>query len=362
MSRARILSQDELEIAANALKRGDLVAIPTETVYGLAANAFNVDAVSKIFSAKERPSFDPLIVHVPSNLQTINALEDAKIVDASRISPAVHQLADKLFATFWPGPLTVILPKHPAIPELVTSGLDRVGIRMPAHPLAQKLLSLCNLPLAAPSANRFGRISPTTPKHVDEELGGKIHFIIDGGPCSIGVESTVITVDDNPSSKEGAKASIWLIRPGKITKKELEDVSKNSVQQAKSEHEKASPGMLLSHYSPIKPMISIETFRKETSTSVMRQLSNKQFGLLIPSGTGLSEIEQLEKLGLIIKKIILLSQSGDDEEAAKNLFASMRALDASEVDMIIAASTPSSTGLWSAISDRLSRACKPWPG
>lgn len=361
MPSARILSQDQVEIAATALKRGDIVAIPTETVYGLAANAFNVDAVSKIFAAKERPSFDPLIVHVPSNLQTIKALEDAKIVDASRISPAVQQLADKLFATFWPGPLTVILPKHPAIPELVTSGLDRVGIRMPDHPLAQKLLTLCNLPLAAPSANRFGRISPTTPKHVDEELGGKINFILDGGPCAIGVESTVIALDDNPSSKEGANATIWLIRPGKITKKELEDVSKNPVQHAKSEHEKASPGMLLSHYAPMKPMISIETFKKETAVSIMSELSNKQFGLLIPSGTGIHEAKQLEMHGLIIKKIILLSESGNDEEAAKNLFASMRALDAAEVDMIIAASTPSSTGLWLAISDRLARACKQWP-
>ena len=358
MFRAKLLSENDLGVAVAALNEGELVAIPTETVYGLAANALNPDAVAKIFSTKDRPTFDPLIVHVWRDLNTIEALTNAKIIDSSRLSPSVRNLADKLFATFWPGPLTIILPKHSAIPELVTSGLDRVGVRMPSHPLAQKLLTLCKLPLAAPSANRFGRISPTTPKHVDEELGTKINFILDGGTCDIGVESTVIALEENIQSGDLKKASIWLIRPGKITINELENSTHSSVQLAKPEHEKASPGMLTSHYAPLKPMLSIEAFKKSNSSMVLHDLSDKKIGLLVPSGSGTTETETLKKLGITIKKTVLLSPRGVDEEAAKNLFSSMRLLDGSDVDVIIAGNSPSNAGLWLAISDRLTRACR----
>ena len=209
---AAILTKTNLGPACDALQRGEVVAIPTETVYGLAAVAWDSAAVTKIFAAKERPLFDPLIVHVPQTWRTIRELGSHRVVDESKVTAGMGRIAEALMEAFWPGPLTLILPRHESIPDLVTSGLDRVGVRMPAHPVAADLLTMLNAPLAAPSANRFGRISPTTSSHVMSELGDRIPYIVEGGACEVGVESTVALVEDQ---------RIVLLRPGKISAGDL---------------------------------------------------------------------------------------------------------------------------------------------
>lgn len=355
---ARLLSQNEIPMASAAILRGELVAMPTETVYGLAGNALDANVVAKIFSAKERPSFDPLIVHVPSTIKNIDDLVNDGLLDGNRISTSVREIANKLIANFWPGPLTIILPKGNKIPDIVTSGLDQVGIRMPAHPMAQELLTLCNVPLAAPSANRFGRISPTTPHHVEEELGTKIPYILDGGACQIGVESTVVAISDTHGSSTSPLATIWLIRPGKITKDELETLTGAAVEFAQSEHAKASPGMLLSHYAPRKTMFSVEQVLDLVATANTTDKLPKTAALLIVSGTGAKEKDLLKTMGITILTTAQLSFDGEDQEAARNLFSAMRKLDETDAELIITTSVPSKTGLWLAIDDRLKRACK----
>lgn len=355
---ARLLSQNEIPIASAAILLGELVAMPTETVYGLAGNALDANVVAKIFSAKERPSFDPLIVHVQSAIKNIDDLVNAGILDGNRITAPVKDIANKLIANFWPGPLTIILPKGKKIPDIVTSGLDQVGIRMPAHPMAQELLTLCKVPLAAPSANRFGRISPTTPRHVEEELGLKIPYILDGGACEIGVESTVVAVSDTPGISPSPLATIWLIRPGKITKDQLETLTGATVEFAQSEHAKASPGMLLSHYAPRKPMFSVKQILDLGATANTTEKSPKTAALLIVSGTGAKEKDLLKTMGISVLTTAELSPDGEDQEAARNLFSAMRQLDETDAELIITTSVPSKTGLWLAIDDRLKRACK----
>lgn len=355
---ARRLTENEIEIASRSILEGSLVAIPTETVYGLAGNALDPLAVAKIFAAKERPSFDPLIVHVSSQVRSVDDLAAAGILDTDKISVAVKNVSNQLIKKFWPGPLTIILPKGPLIPDIVTSGLSQVGVRMPAHPVAQALLKKCHVPLAAPSANRFGRISPTTPAHVEDELGDKIPFILDGGACEIGVESTVVTISENQTQEsETTSPIIWLIRPGKITSEELQSAVSCRVEFARSEHEKASPGMLLSHYAPHKTMISLKQLT--TQTEVLRKPNGtlNTVALLVVSGNGQKEIDILKNLGIRVIEMVTLSDTSNETEAAKNLFASMRRLDQTDADFIITTETPNCSGLWLAIHDRLKRAC-----
>jgi L-threonylcarbamoyladenylate synthase len=210
---------ESIQKVAALLKQGEVVALPTETVYGLAGNATSPSAVLKIFQAKERPSFDPLIVHVSDSLlKTLSPLKT--LIDQKLVAPTVaHWVCapdiDRTIKKFWPGPLTLILPKGSAIPNEVTSGEPTVGLRCPAHPLFQAVLSNLDFPLAAPSANRFGRISPTQASHVVEELDQKIAGILDGGTSSVGVESTIIRIED--------PLKITLLRPGKIGVRELEN-------------------------------------------------------------------------------------------------------------------------------------------
>ncbi|MEK6704214.1 MAG: L-threonylcarbamoyladenylate synthase, partial [Bdellovibrionota bacterium] len=189
---AKILQPTDknINLIAKALLRGEVAAIPTETVYGLGGGVFIKDAISRIFGAKERPTFDPLIVHVSSELSDFTALEKIGLIESSHIPVAAARAAEKLMDHFWPGPLTIVLPKSQKVPDLVTSGLPTVAIRMPSHPVAQTLLHRVVMPLAAPSANRFGRISPTCAADVLSELGEKIEFILDGGKSSIAIEST----------------------------------------------------------------------------------------------------------------------------------------------------------------------------
>jgi L-threonylcarbamoyladenylate synthase len=345
--RAKVLRAENIEPAITALRRGDVVAIPTETVYGLAGNAFDSDAVLKIYSAKERPSFDPLIVHVAEAYKSVKALHDLKMVDQAKMNPKMIGVTNKLMDHFWPGPLTFILPKSTKIPDLVTSGLDRVGIRMPAHPLAQRILRESGLPLAAPSANRFGRISPTNANHVVEELGDRIPFIVDGGPCDIGVESTVIAIESD---------HILLLRPGKITAQDLEGMAKIPVIRVTEGHIKSSPGMLDSHYAPRKPMYELVDERNMQGFCESH-LKSKSIGLLVTSGSGDHEIKLLKHHSKTPHSIQYLSQSSNANEAAQNLFNTMRLMDADpDIELILFTKVIHTNGLWLAIADRMKRA------
>ncbi|HAS43865.1 MAG TPA: threonylcarbamoyl-AMP synthase [Microscillaceae bacterium] len=313
-----LIGQD-LDQAAQFLKEGALVAIPTETVYGLAANAFNVEAVAKIFEAKNRPSFDPLIVHTHSIEEvekfTINFPEKAK------------RLAEKL----WPGSLTILLPKNQLIPDLVTSGLNTVAVRVPNHPLTLELLKNLDFPLAAPSANPFGYISPTTALHVEAQLEGKVSYIIDGGYCRVGIESTIVEVNDDKTtiyrlggiSVETIKAEIG----------EIEEVRHSS------SNPKAS-GMLKSHYAPTKPFVLGDI------ASLAAHHSPQKIGVLAFQ----TPHESIPK-----EHQVILSESGDFAEAAQHLFAGMRYLDGLDVEVILTELLPEE-GLGRAINDRLRRA------
>lgn len=305
----------DITFAGVQLKRGLLVGLPTETVYGLAANAFDADAVLGIFAAKNRPSFDPLIVHV-ADLDRINEV-------AEYIPDEAHALG----AHFWPGPLTIILPKGKCIPDVVTSGLPGVAVRVPRHPLASVLLSSLDFPLAAPSANPFGYISPVTAAHVAAQLGDKVAYILDGGPCEVGIESTIVSF---------AEKKPKILRLGGLTMEELEAVIGKTEIAASSTSNPAAPGMLSSHYAPRTRLFLGDI------TSLAEAHSGKKVTVL-----GFRHTYGLPG--------IALSAKGDSGEAAKNLFAAMRELDTSGADVILAERLPEA-GLGRAINDRLARA------
>lgn len=309
----------DIGFAADLLKRGKLVAIPTETVYGLAANALDASAVARIFEVKNRPFFDPLILHT-------YALE--KVKEYVKEFPDPLQ---ELARVFWPGPLTLLLPKKDNVPELITSGLDRVAVRVPNHPMTLKLLGELEFPLAAPSANPFGYISPTRPEHVDKQLGSAIDYILDGGPCNIGLESTILGVEDGV---------ICIYRLGGLAMEVIESrVGKVELKINKSDNPSA-PGQLKSHYAPRKPLFigNIETLSE--------LYKNKRTGIL-----GFGKIGE----NLKGKVYINLSEEGDLKEAAINFFSSLRKLDESDIEIIISDYLPE-TGLGLAINDRLERA------
>jgi L-threonylcarbamoyladenylate synthase len=306
----------DIKKAKQLLESEELVAIPTETVYGLAGNALNPKSVLKIFKVKERPEFDPLIIHVPS----LFAAE--KYVD--HLPDVAIQLAQK----FWPGPLTILLKKKHIIPDLVTSGLDTVGLRCPDHPLTRELLEALDFPLAAPSANPFGYVSPTTPEHVQDQLGDKIQYILDGGSSRIGIESTIIGFEN--------KAPI-VYRMGGLSIETLErELGKIKVQLHSSSNPKA-PGQLKSHYAPSKRII----------------LGNIE-DLLQKYPAHCSSILTFQK-DYNSPNQVILSKSGSLDEAAQNLFASLRSLDKMEADVILAELVPDE-GIGRAINDRLRRA------
>jgi L-threonylcarbamoyladenylate synthase len=310
----------DLQEAARLLADGQVVAMPTETVYGLAANAFDPEAVLKIFTVKQRPSFDPLIVHI------------ARLEDLDRVAAVRPPALEALAARFWPGPLTLVLPRHPDVPELVTSGLDTVAVRMPAHPMALELLRMLPFPLAAPSANPFGYISPTTAAHVADQLGDRIPYILDGGPCRVGVESTIIGWDP-------ASGAWTLYRPGGLPVEELEQVL-GSVQGVPTALKPLAPGMLASHYAPRKPVHVGDV------TALSRRFAGRAIGVISFRNEYPAHCCEV------------LSADGDLAQAARNLFAVLRELDASDCDVIIAEEFPDQ-GLGRAINDRLRRAAAP---
>lgn len=307
----------DITVAGNYLRVGNVVGIPTETVYGLAGNALNPDAVLTIFRVKNRPAFDPLIVHTDS-LDKMGRY-------VSAIPDAARQLAD----TCWPGPLTLLLPKHPLIPDLVTSGLPTVAIRIPAHPLTLALLQSLDFPLAAPSANPFGYISPTTARHVADQLGNQIPYVLDGGPAGIGLESTIVGFGNGTPT---------VYRLGGLALEQIERLIGPVEVRTHSTSNPQAPGMLSSHYAPRKPLILLSpgtTPPPGDRTGVLA--FRKPFGGIRPEHQR------------------VLSPTGDLAEAAKNLFAHLRALDALDLDVLYAEPLPH-TGLGRAINDRLRRA------
>jgi L-threonylcarbamoyladenylate synthase len=302
--------------AARLIRAGALVAFPTETVYGLGGDATNERAVAAIFEAKGRPQFNPLISHV------------AAIEDAGRLVKW-NDTADKLARRFWPGPLTFVLPRAPASPIalLATAGLDTAAIRAPSHPVAQALIRAAGRPIAAPSANRSGSLSPTRAEHVADSLGDNVKLILDGGPCNVGLESTVLDLTTTTPT---------LLRPGGATREAIEAVVgpialSNAIPNGQSA--RRSPGQLASHYAPARP-VRLDASHAEPSEGLLA------FGPNPPPGARLT---------------CNLSPTGDLAEAAANLFAMLRSLDQPEVSRIAVMPIPQ-TGLGLAINDRLRRA------
>lgn len=301
------LAPDQTSEAARLLAGGALVAIPTETVYGLAADALNDRAVAEIFAAKDRPSFNPLILHVPD-------------LDSAERLAVFDDTARSLAEAFWPGPLTLVLPLRPeaGIAPLVTAGLDSVALRVPAHPLAQEVLHALGRPVAAPSANPSGRISPTTVAHVQAGLGGRVAAILDGGPCGVGLESTIVGCVEAPT----------LLRPGGIAAEQIEAVLDAPL--ASHSGEISAPGQMISHYAP----------RRAVRLGVTKAAPGEAhlgFGA-VPGD-------------------LSLSASGDLTEAAATLFQRLHQLDA--LDQPIAVAPVPEQGLGRAINDRLRRAAAP---
>ncbi|UJP67038.1 L-threonylcarbamoyladenylate synthase [Mongoliitalea daihaiensis] len=311
----------DLGLAAEFLAAGELVGMPTETVYGLAGNALDPDAVTKIFKTKNRPSFDPLIVHTS---------DISKVTDFVEEFPASLRL---LAERFWPGPLTLLLPKKKNVPDLVTSGLDTVAVRVPRHELTLRLLRQLPFPLAAPSANPFGYISPTKAVHVNDQLGDKIPYILDGGACEVGLESTIVGMLDG---------EVTVFRLGGLEVKKIESIVGKVKVMAHSSSNPQSPGMLKSHYAPTKP------FLIGNLSSMIKKYQEKEVPFAVLAFRAFFDTVEEGKQ-------VQLSLDGSLEEAAKNLFAAMRTLDSLNVSVILSEYLPDE-GLGKAINDRLKRA------
>jgi L-threonylcarbamoyladenylate synthase len=329
-----------LDRAAELLRNGGTVAFPTETVYGLGANALDPEAVAKIFAAKERPGWDPVIVHVSDR---------AMLNRVANISPALAEKTEALIAAFWPGPLTLLLPRTAAIPDSVTAGRPLVGVRMPAHPLALELIRRSGVPIAAPSANRFGRISPTTKAHVFSDLDGRIDAILDGGPTAVGVESTVLDV-----------AAMTIYRPGAITPAMIAPIAgvarlfSETPAPAALPESLPSPGVGLRHYAPRARLLLIDVSDagdpRQTLHNAVGSLNlpTSNLGLMLPEGWFAPDAARTYPWG-----------SWDDTETlARRLFAGMRALDEADVDTILCP-LPPEEGLGLALRDRLRKAARP---
>ena len=345
-----MISPAELQMAALALRDGLLVAFPTETVYGLGANATDAAACTRIFEAKGRPLSDPLIVHV-APMQSLPSVTDSHaileelgqsgVINLEAIPTHTQIILRRLIDACWPGPLTLLFPRGPRIPLLITAGREHVAVRMPAHRIAQQLIALAGVPVAAPSANRFGHTSPTTAQHVHDDLGDRVSIILDDGPTQIGIESSVLDVLQWPPV---------LLRHGGVTRERIEAIVGISVQT--SVHAEpglqtglAAPGMLEKHYAPqAKLIICNNPFDLRRELTLQRARGHK-VGLLLTSP------HQADFADDLTKYIV-----GDDHESmARNLYAGLRALDSAGSTVILALQVER-TGLGAAIADRLQRA------
>ena len=323
--------------AADCLRRGGLVAFPTETVYGLGVHARDRDAVRRLFAAKQRPSNDPLIVHV-------TGVDEMRTL-ASHVPPTAAVLAER----FWPGPLTVVLTRAASVPPEVTAGMDTVAVRVPAHPVAQALLRAAQLPIAAPSANLFSRPSPTRAAHVLADLDGRIDIVLDAGPVDIGVESTVVDLTTVPPT---------VLRPGAIGIEQLRDVLPDVQLRTKAvtsnDTPMPSPGLLSQHYAPRTPLTlypRTPSAGPESFVAHVREVlaTGKRVGVLATT----EDASALRTLPVVIAE---LGSEAQAEAVAARLYAALRELDASEVDVILAHDFPTDAGLWRALRDRLRRA------
>jgi len=317
---ARIRPATDLRALADAaavLQRGGLVAFPTETVYGLGADAFDPRAVARIFEVKARPSFDPLIVHLAeaASLDWVAVADDPRAID--------------LAARFWPGPLTLVLKRRPELPDIVTSGLDTVGVRVPAHPAARALIAAAGTPLAAPSANPFGYVSPTTAAHVAELLGDAVELVLDGGPCRVGLESTILSLAGEPV----------ILRPGGLPKEALEEALGIALTVAGPSERPLAPGQLERHYATRTPLTVL------AAPAPAAPRDQGRVGLLAQRPTQATGFAAVE----------VLAPDGAVETAAARLFAALRRLDGLGLDRIFAEPCEE-TGLGYAIMDRLRRA------
>lgn len=309
----------DIALAVNQLMNGNTVAIPTETVYGLAANALDGNAVAKIFEAKNRPYFDPLIIHVKNTNAALNYVNKL---------PASLQ---KLATAFWPGPLTLLLDKKESIPDIVTAGLPKVAVRVPAHTLTQQLLEKVDFPLAAPSANPFGYVSPTTAEHVFEQLQGKIPYILNGGACTVGVESTIVGEDNN---------EVIIYRLGGISIEAIEAIVGKVTLNINTSSNPASPGSLATHYAPQKKIVITDI------ASYINNNRNTRIGVI-------SFNKLFQSPNVVACEV--LSTKSNLNEAAQHLFAALRNMDKQNIDVIISELFPDE-GLGKAINDRLKRA------
>jgi L-threonylcarbamoyladenylate synthase len=309
----------DIHEAAAYLNSNEIVAIPTETVYGLAANALNEQAVSKVFAAKKRPLYNPLIVHIKD------------ISEVEKYAAEVPALAYELFETFAPGPLTIILPKKDIVPDITTAGKQDVALRIPNHPLSLALLEILDYPLAAPSANPFGYISPTSSDHVYKQLKGKIPYILDGGSCKSGLESTVIAFIENKA---------YLHRLGALGIDELKKIIPNISFETKDDNAPVSPGMLKQHYSPNTILVQ----SKNIDQLILEQ-RDKKIGI----------ISFQKNYPIDADKLVILSPSGDLNEAASRLYAALHYMDALDIDLILVEFMPEE-GIGVAMNDRLERA------
>ena len=331
--KTEIVSAHERAKAIKFLRDGDVVALPTETVYGLAADALNPDAVIKIFEAKERPHFDPLIVHLPNR----DALGEVAIVESG--------IARQLMEKFWPGPLTIIFPKREIVPDIATAGLATVAVRMSAHPIFRDIVGKLNRPLAAPSANRFGRISPTTAQHVFDELSGRIPLIVDGGATEHGIESTIVQITNG---------MIEVLRRGPITDEMLRPFAE--VREQISSATISAPGQLPTHYAPRTKLIVVDHLQnfsppagKRIGALCLRPVAGVGDPGLPRSATAVTSASD----GFAAMRY--LSKRGDIREAAANFFRMLHELDAEGLDLIVAEPLPEE-GIGAAINDRLRRA------
>lgn len=317
----------DIHIAAEWLKKGEVIAIPTETVYGLAANALNAIAVAKIFEIKKRPRFNPLIVHI----KHVEMLFD--------IATHIDERLLKLFYAFSPGPLTILVDKKPIISDIVTAGLPRVAVRIPNHPLTLQLLHSIDFPLAAPSANPFQYISPTLAEQVEEQLGNKIPYILDGGKCVVGIESTIVGIEND---------EIMVYRLGGISIEDIEAVAgkvklKNTINTEISNDAIDSPGQLKTHYAPKKPLILGDI------KNLLQEYPNKKVAVISFGKTDFAKYPTIKEYNL--------SPQAHLQEAASRLFEILYAIDQSDAEVILAQLLPD-TGLGRAINDRLQRAAK----
>lgn len=309
---------ENIKRAADEIIAGEIVAFPTETVYGLGADGLNPTAVAKIFEAKQRPTFNPLILHIASRdqLKELVEIENDKIY--------------KLINAFWPGPLTLVLPKKEVVPDIVTAGNSTVAIRMPQHPIAKALIEACGRPIAAPSANQFGFLSPTTAEHVEKQLGTKVNIILDGGKSDVGVESTIVEI---------TKDKVYLLRHGGISFEQLKEVC-DSVEIKEANPDKPNaPGQLLHHYAPNIPLrfisdVSVEDIKGKKLGGLFFKVNNTNFEF---------------------KHVELLSETGDMTEAAANLFSHLHNLENENLDLILVEPIEE-RGLGIAIMDRLIKA------